>query len=320
MRSRQLEYFVRICELGSITKAAAALNIAQPALGTQVRALEEEFGAKLLERTARGTELTEAGQLFLEESRLILSRLQELKRVLSERGRDGPPTITIGLTPSLTTVLASPLLRRARDLLPEISLHLYEEFSHNLVEQVADGKLDLALAYSVPPNRNLRRDRRLEERLFFVCKAGSEFDEPGPMPFRRLVEARFAMPSDRDFVRRLVEETLCAQQLSIDITYHVESMQAMKELIAQGMACGVLPYGTVAREVEAGRLAARPVVDPPITRSLYLVQPLEGPRDRERHRLRVVLEELIEELPGRYDAFFPLKAGPAALPEIMPGD
>src|SRR5689334_5435995 len=84
MRSRQLECFVCICETGSITRAAAKLNIAQPALGVQLRTLEQEFGAKLLIRSPAGTVPTAAGRLFLDEARNILRKLDDLKRRLRE--------------------------------------------------------------------------------------------------------------------------------------------------------------------------------------------------------------------------------------------
>ncbi len=68
MRFRQLECFERVCELGSITQAASTLNVAQTALGLQIRQLEDEMGCPLLSRTSRGVAPTDAGRIFLDST------------------------------------------------------------------------------------------------------------------------------------------------------------------------------------------------------------------------------------------------------------
>ncbi|TFF23109.1 LysR family transcriptional regulator [Jiella endophytica] len=319
MRIRQLEFFVAVCETGSITQAAARLNVAQPALGVQLKALEEHVGVTLLTRTRRGAVPTEAGTLFLEEARHILKRLSEVQRRLRETAEHRRRTITLGLTPSLTTVLASRLLHTAMTKLPNVELQIFEEFSHTLLDRLARGRLDLALAYSVPEGEKLRRKALLEEVLFFVCAAGSPFDKPEPLPFAELHGPNFVMPSERDFVRQLVEETMATNRTTLKIPYQVESMQAMKELIARGMACGILPYGTISREVEAGTLAIRPIVAPAITRRLSMVWSADVEMTRDELTLARVIEELLADVCPGHPAFTLMgPAGPEAAVEPAP--
>src|SRR6185312_10000153 len=153
LRTRQLECFIRVCELGSITKAARTLNIAQPALGLQIRALEREFGVQLLERTMLGTRPTAAGLTFLKEATYILRRLQELKRTLKEQVESAPQLVMLGITPSMTGILATQLLERVRSAMPRVTLTMMEELSNILIEQVTAGRLDLALIFNAPPSR-----------------------------------------------------------------------------------------------------------------------------------------------------------------------
>ena len=296
MRTRQLECFIRVCELGSITKAARTLNIAQPALGLQIKALEREFGVQLLERTMLGTRPTAAGLTFLKEATYILRRLQELKRTLKEQVESAPQLVMLGITPSMTGILATQLLERVRSAMPRVTLTMMEELSNILIEQVTAGRLDLALIFNAPPSRAFEREPQLRESLYLVTKPGSALDAAAPIPLCELAGIDLTMPSRGDVLRRLLDEELSAAGLPLRVAYPIASMQAMKAVIARGLACGVLPLVAVAAEVEAGILAVRPIVEPALSRTLYLVRPgsvdEDGPIAGVAAVVRAVLAEL----------------------------
>lgn len=310
MRSRQLESFVRVCELGSISKAAATLNIAQPALGVQIKALEREFGVSLLVRTVTGTHPTPAGQIFLEEARLILRRLQDLKRTLRETAGQAPRTVTLGLTASLSGLLTTRLVERLRDALPTLELKLFVELSHTLIEHVESGKLDLALAYSVPPSRALHREARLNEALCLITHPGSAFDAPGPVPLRDLAAAELAMPNAGDFVRRLITDATTAHGQVPRVAFSLDSMPAIKDVVTRGLACAILPHSAVMHEVAAGTLVIRPVIDPPLTRTLYLVRPADAEPNATTGPVLRIVDELLDEL-ARTDGNFAVASSAA---------
>jgi LysR family nitrogen assimilation transcriptional regulator len=269
VRIRQLEYFVEICRVESITQAAENLNIAQPALGMQIRSLESEFGTTLLNRTRRGTVPTAAGLIFLEEAQAILARVRSLRQRLKDEALANAAAMKLGLTPSLSTLMTGNLLETANTLIPPLDLQIFEEFSHVLIPRVESGELDMALVYSLPAGCKLSREPLMEEALNLICAPGSQFDVAAPIAFRELEKVPFAMPSPKDFLRLLVTEALKRESMTINVAYQVESMQAMKDLIARGKACGVLPYGNIVRELEAGVLHARPIVSPALVTTLY---------------------------------------------------
>ncbi|WP_315831816.1 LysR family transcriptional regulator [Bradyrhizobium prioriisuperbiae] len=293
---RQLEYFVRVCEAGSLTKAAELLGVAQPALGLQIKSLEDELGMQLLVRTPRGTVTTDAGEILLEDARVILNRVRELRRKLRDVGTAAKRSIMLGMTPSLTNLLTSRLLGALPKEAPHVKVQILEEFSHSLIERVDRGQLDLALAYSIPADHPLAREPLLREALFFVCCPGSEFDRPGPLPFRDLAMAEYVMPGEGDLVRQRVEETLHRNSLPLNIIYQVQSSQAMKDVIARGMACGVLPYGTIAKELAAKSLVARPIIDPPIVRELFVVWPSGRTLTKDERRVLTIIKGLLRSL------------------------
>lgn len=295
MRIRQLEYFIAVCETGSLTQAAQRLHVAQPALGVQITALEDELGIRLLNRTRRGVTMTAAGELFLHEAKEVVGRLAEIRRKLRELDAPAVPTVALGLTPSLTSLLTTPLLEALATRMPPVKVQIFEEFSHTLLERVTRGRLDLALAYSVDEARFPEREPLLQETLLFVCSTDSPFAEDRDIAFADLVRAPYVMPSERDFVRQVVEHTMRRNNQVLEIAYQVESMQAMKDLIMQGKACGILPYGTVVRELRAKQLLVRRIVNPAIARTLYAVH---APRQALGEPEAAVLAVIRELLPG----------------------
>lgn len=300
MRIRQLEYFVEVCACGSITQASLALNVAQPALGMQLRSLEQELGVKLLKRTARGTVATAAGEVCLEEAKVILNRVRSLKRRLKDAEAAVTSTVRLGLTPSMATLMTGSLLEAIDAASTPINVQIFEEFSHILLSRVERGELDMALAFSVPEGNILSHEPLLQEELKLITAPGSEFDRPDPLSFCGLVDIPFVMPSEKDFLRQLINEALRREGLALNILYEVESMRAMKDLILRGKACGILPYGNVAGEVSADLLRTRRIVGPRLTRTLYLIWPagleLGGKEEVVASAIHALLPTLFKEM------------------------
>lgn len=273
MRIRQLESFIRVCELGSVTKAAADLNIAQPALGLQMKALEREFGVVLFDRGPRGTVPTEAGELVLAEARHILRRLDALKAACRGSVQESVATFHLGLTPSLVSSVSGQLLSFFEDHELPFRLRIHEALSHVLLDRVQGGTLDVALVFDAPASPLMSREPWLRVPLYFIAARGSSFDRAEPIRLRELVEATFAILNPHGMVWRLVRETASRAGLEIRTPYQIDSMQMLKELIGKGTACGILPAGTVLNEVQSRLLVARPIVEPELFRTLFLVQP-----------------------------------------------
>lgn len=273
MRIRQLESFVCICELGSFTKAASALNIVQPALGAQITALENELGVQLLGRGRRGTTITPAGAYFLEEARDMLERVSTIKRTIKTFAPNEAEELSIGLTASLSAMLAGALAQDLSHLSRAVSVQVIEDMSHLLGDRVARGELDFALAYNVPDHKALWKRPMLKETVFFITSPNSPFGHRAPIDMAELSKATFVVPSLKGQIIHLLKEALGAFGLPLNIAFQIESMDAIKGLIADGTACAVLPYGTVARDVKVGILIARPIVNPPLTRTLFLLRP-----------------------------------------------
>ena len=146
MNLQQIETFVRVAEAGSFSKAAVLLDMAQPALSRQVRALETELRETLLIRTGRGVQPTDAGRRLLEHGHAILQRVALAKEDLGALRDEPVGRITVGLPPSMARCLTLPLIEAFARTMPKARLALVEGFSVNIAEWLATGRIDLGLA------------------------------------------------------------------------------------------------------------------------------------------------------------------------------
>src|SRR5689334_15400124 len=190
MDLKQLEYFVRVAELGSFTRAAVELDVAQPALSRQVRLLEVELRQTLLLRNGRGAVPTEAGQILLEHGRGILHQVQRARADLGRLRGGLSGRVALGVPSSVARVLAVPLTRAIRAAAPEAQLSISEGLSAALQDGLASGRLDIAVLYNAQPSRELDVTPMMEEELLLVRARPPGLHEdppPGPVDLRDVV-------------------------------------------------------------------------------------------------------------------------------------
>nr|WP_315234713.1 LysR substrate-binding domain-containing protein [uncultured Albidiferax sp.] len=150
MELRHLRYFVAVAEQGNVSRAAQKLFIAQPALSTQIRQLEEEVGAPLLVRVPRGVQLTAAGTAFLEDARAILARVQQATVHARAHGVQ-ERSVRIGLVPSATHSLLPGLLQRLQQAGTGTQLQVREMISSQQLKAMQNDEIDIGLARPAEP-------------------------------------------------------------------------------------------------------------------------------------------------------------------------
>jgi LysR family hca operon transcriptional activator len=160
MELRHLRYFVAVAEAGSLTVAAAReLHTSQPSLSRQIRDLEDEVGAPLLMRRARGIELTPAGRAFLDHARAVLSQVEAATEAARRVAHPAKPCFTMGFLTGHELTWMPEALRILHNELPNIDVMISSQYSPLLADGLAKGKIDAAF---------LRRERGLPELAFSV--------------------------------------------------------------------------------------------------------------------------------------------------------
>jgi DNA-binding transcriptional LysR family regulator len=172
MDLKQLEYFVHVAEMGSFTRAAAFLQVAQPALSRQVRTLEVELRQPLLDRNGRGVTLTEAGKRLLAHARGILQQVQRARDDLEDQRGAATGRLAIALPPSVSRTLTAPLVKAFREQLPRANLSVVEGLSTYALEWLVIGRVDCAVVYNVTPSPAIDLQPLLDEPLYLVSARG----------------------------------------------------------------------------------------------------------------------------------------------------
>src|SRR5271154_2351955 len=173
MELRSLHYFVRIAELGSITRASAHLQIAQPALTRHVPRLVDDVGDALFTRANRGVRLTESGQKLLESAQRILRGVERAGDEIRAHKAHPSGKIILGVTPPLCPVVVPELFARMREHYPMIELKVVHAGTVRLEEFVVDGRVDLALLAEISKSRLILSSRLAEEEMVLITRPGA---------------------------------------------------------------------------------------------------------------------------------------------------
>ena len=279
MDLKQLEYFVRVAELGSFTKAALALDVAQPALSRQVRLLEVELRQNLLVRNGRGATPTEAGKLLLEHGRGILHQVERAREELGRVRGALAGRVAIGLPPSLARVITVPLTRAFRAQLPEASLSISEGLSVTMQEWLHTGRLDIAVLYNATHAPDIEITPLMEEELLLVQPRPpglAEEPPPPPVPLAVVAALPLVIPSRPNAIRMHVEAEMAAIGVRPAIALEIDGVSAILDLVADGAGAALLSRQAVVSSIRPSAYRMRPI-DPPLRTRVSLATSSQRP-------------------------------------------
>ncbi|MEK9952194.1 MAG: LysR substrate-binding domain-containing protein [Curvibacter sp.] len=271
MDLKQLEYFVRVAELGSFTRAAGVLNIAQPALSRQVRLLEVELRQNLLLRNGRGVTTTEAGKLLLEHGRGILHQVERAREDLGRVRGALAGRVALGLPPSIAKMMTVPLTRAFRKRLPNAALSISEGLTISMQEGLLTGRLDIALLYNPPPSPELDTLPLMDEELLLIgprrprSKVTTE-----PISLRETSTLPLVIPSRPNAIRMVVETEMAAIGCKPDIGLEIDGVAAILDLVADGAGYAILPKYALATATRPEAYVGRTIVQPHLLSRLAL--------------------------------------------------
>ncbi len=271
MDLRGIRYFVQIAELGSMTRAAQHLRVAQPALSRHVRALEQELGVALMVRLPRGVRLTTAGRQFLDHCQRILRELGRAQDALRSGGATGQGRVILGVSPTTGPLLLPGVVERMRRQCPQISLKVVEGFSNQLYDWLLTGRADLAILTNPVSTRVIQVTPLCSEPIVV-------FVRPRARGARRfLTAADFARTPvvSTEAIRIIADEQLQRHDIRVSVEAEIDAVEAIRRLVLRGTSMALMPVSTFHDDLASRRLAAWPVVDANIHRILTLAQPAE---------------------------------------------
>jgi LysR family nitrogen assimilation transcriptional regulator len=271
MDLKQLEYFVRVAELGSFTRAAGVLNIAQPALSRQVRLLEVELRQNLLLRNGRGVTTTEAGKLLLEHGRGILHQVERAREDLGRVRGALAGRVALGLPPSIAKMMTVPLTRAFRKRLPSAALSISEGLTISMQEGLQTGRLDIALLYNPTASPDLDTLPLMDEELLLIGpRQPRSKTRTEPLSLKEVSTLPLVIPSRPNAIRMVVETEMAGIGCKPDISLEIDGVAAILDLVADGAGYAVLPKHALATTNRPEIYSARAIHKPRLISRLTL--------------------------------------------------
>jgi LysR family transcriptional regulator, nitrogen assimilation regulatory protein len=293
MDLKQLEYFVRVAELGSFTRASIALDIAQPALSRQIRLLEVELHHSLLTRNGRGAVPTEAGKLLLEHGRGILHQVALAREELGAARGALAGRVSIGLPPSLSKLITVPLTHAFRKALPNAQLTLTEGFSLLMFEGLRVGNLDMAVLYNPDPSPDVELSTLHTEALVLISPRSA--NTKASITLRDVAKLPLILPSRPNAFRILIEAEMIALERKPLIAMEVDGLNAILSLVKEGFGHAVLPTYTLNNFDDASPFCVRQITSPRIQSRLDLVWSARRPSTQTQKKALDVVRAVVSE-------------------------
>lgn len=242
MELRQLQHFLAVAEEKHFTRAAQRVNIVQSALSNSVRALEEELGTALFVRTTRQVRLTAAGQVFLDKARLVLAAAREAREAVAavaglERG-----SLSVGTVQSLPAFLDLPaLMARFHGTFPAIEVRLCQGSTHQLLEKVRAGQLDLAVLPLCHPPADITTTLIACEALVLVCPKGHRLTRCGKVRLTDLAAEPFVDFEPGWGTRGVVDRGFAEAGVERRLAFEVSDLDTLLALVARGLGVALVP-------------------------------------------------------------------------------
>jgi LysR family nitrogen assimilation transcriptional regulator len=299
MDSRQLRYFIAVYEQRNLSRAADQANVAQSALSHHISNLEAEFAMPLFERKPRGMEPTAAGERLYEHARIILRAMAEAEREIKEGSNVIAGDISIGMANSGVKAIGVPLMRTVLAKYPNLRLALTESLSGATLLHLMASEVDLALVYNPPAEKELIVEPVLEEQMFCVGTTKLIGKNRTPIKFEALAKLPLIMLRHGLSSRALLDDPVLLKRLEPNAILHLNSINGMIGALLEGLGCTIATKLFVNEQLAAGKLVAREVIEPGLTRTLYLCRLRNRPMTYAMEEMRRLMLALIAEQVGR---------------------
>ncbi|EDF4661590.1 tricarballylate utilization LysR family transcriptional regulator TcuR [Salmonella enterica] len=294
MELRQLRYFVRIIETGSMGSAAQDLDIGVSALSQQMSRLENELAIRLLQRTSRGVTPTNAGLAFYSQAQLALRHADDA--ILAAREARLSGHVSVGMAPSTASILGIPFIHTMQENYADVRLHVVESLSGNLERMINTRQIDLAVVFQ--KDKILRWSARpiLEEQLFLIGSHALLAALPdNPITPEQLAGIPLIMPSQGHGLRGRLDAVCQEHALNVEIVAEIDGLALLMRAVRDGLGATLQP-GAAISHLDNDALRVIGVHNPVLSRPNFLVSLSDDELTPAGLAARVVLTKVMRQL------------------------
>lgn len=267
---RQLKVFERVARRLSFTRAAEELFLTQPAVSMQIKQFEEAVGLPLFERLGKKIYLTRAGEELYQLSRTIARQLDEAEQLIEElKGTEsGRLNVSVASTVHYFAIrLLAEFCRRH----PKIRVSLKVTNRKGLLQNLEDNAADLLLMGQPPESQELVAETFLKNPLVIIAPAGHPLTGKPSIALTELATENFIMREMGSGTRNSVERFLAERGVHLTVSMEMNTNEAIKQGVEEGLGLGIVSIHTLERELESGRLVVLDVESFPILRQWFIV-------------------------------------------------
>ncbi|ECF1328356.1 tricarballylate utilization LysR family transcriptional regulator TcuR [Salmonella enterica subsp. enterica serovar Tilene] len=294
MELRQLRYFVRIIETGSMGSAAQDLDIGVSALSQQMSRLENELAIRLLQRTSRGVTPTNAGLAFYSQAQLALRHADDA--ILAAREARLSGHVSVGMASSTASILGIPFIHAMQENYADVRLHVVESLSGNLERMINTRQIDLAVVFQ--KDKILRWSARpiLEEQLFLIGSHALLAALPdNPITPEQLAGIPLIMPSQGHGLRGRLDAVCQEHALNVEIVAEIDGLALLMRAVRDGLGATLQP-GAAISHLDNDALRVIGVHNPVLSRPNFLVSLSDDELTPAGLAARVVLTKVMRQL------------------------
>jgi len=291
MNIRQLRFFLQIAELGSMTRAASFLHIAQPALSRHMQQLEEELGVTLFQRSDRGVALTDAGALLRDRAIGLLQHFERVRQEVRDEFNEPTGEVTLAMPPSMLELVTMPAILKYRELHPGVLLRVVEGISGvlNAWSMVQAGKADLAIVTNIEPLATLESSLVLCEPLCLIGPKSAGLGSRDHVALEEVAEKTLIMPGRPNTLRLILETAMAEQKLPLKIGLEGNTPTLVLTAVESGLGFTALPFCSAYRLYREGRVTLAPIRDVDV--SWTFIHAREQPLSTAGERLKALLRD-----------------------------
>jgi len=272
MNLRALQYFVKLADLRHFSKAADACFVSQPTLSTQIRKLEDELGVQLVERTPKNIMLTPVGAEIAERARLVLSDIDQIRAVARCAGDPADGKLRLGLFPTLAPYLLPHVVPIIRKDYPNLSLHLAEEKTEDILKMLQQGQLDAALLALPISGDGLEVEILFQEPFVLAVPGGHPLRKKEQISLKDLNGDELLLLDEGHCLREHALEVCALAGANERVDFHATSMETLRQMVAADVGITLMPLLSVKPPIaRTDNLLLLPFADPAPSRTIALV-------------------------------------------------
>ena len=275
MNLEQLGSFVEVARLGNFTRAAEQLHLSQPSLSRQIASLELDLGAELFHRARGGSRLTTAGESLLPLARRMLADADSARRELAELAGLRRGKVRLGATPTLCISLVAEVLSVFHAAHPNVELHLSEQGSRQLLDELQAGELDIAMittSDAVPAERSTVTPLLVEELVVVSSAAAPALTEADAIGLSDVAALPQIVLGPSYDLRRTTDAAFRSAALTPNVVLEGAQMDAVLRFVELGLGVAIVPAMVL---IDRPHLRSVRLESPSLTRTISLARPAD---------------------------------------------